>query len=177
MALSNRGFKKFHGVEEGLGFVRFTRGLGRKRILILKSSQQTVSNSDDQAPAADSPPVKITPLKKPRNETTESDKSLLESLHQDILIRVLCHVDHEDLARLKSVSKTVRSAVLEAKKSHFDYSTPRKSLPFRDPILVIEEDSNLSDQDGEIEPPNAPVRRRNLSRESDLSKISTVLFK
>uniref|UniRef100_A0A1J3D904 F-box protein n=1 Tax=Noccaea caerulescens TaxID=107243 RepID=A0A1J3D904_NOCCA len=177
MALSNGGFKirfnhsKFNGVEEGLGFFRFTRGLGRKRILILKSNQQTASNSD-QAPVVNSPPVK-----KPKSETTESNKSLLESLHQDILIRVLCHVDHEDLARLKRVSKTIRAAVFEAKKSHFDYSTPKKSLPFRDSILVLEEYSNLSDHDGEIEPPNAPIRRRNTNRESDLSKISTVLFK
>ncbi|CAE6136882.1 unnamed protein product [Arabidopsis arenosa] len=146
----------------GLGFVRFTRGLGRKRILISKSN----SNSD-RAPAYDSPPVK-----RPSDETTEYNRSLLESLHQDILIRVLCHVDHEDLATLKRVSKTIRKAVIEAKKSHFDYSTPKKRLPFRDAILVLEEDSDSSNQDDEMEPPNAPIRRRIISRESDLSKIS-----
>lgn len=50
---------------DGLGFVRFTRGLGRKRILI--------SNSD-LAPANDS------------SSPEESQRSLLESLHQDILV-------------------------------------------------------------------------------------------
>ncbi|ESQ38089.1 hypothetical protein EUTSA_v10029012mg [Eutrema salsugineum] len=178
MELSNERFDitskrcKFHGEEEGLGlgFVRFTRGLGRKRILISKSNEKIVSNSDQA-------PVKI-PLKRSKSETTESKKSMLESLHQDILICVLCHVDHEDLARLKRVSTTIRKAVLEAKKSHFDYSTPKKTLPFRDPLLILEEDStNLSDQDDEIEPPNAPIRRRNNNHESDLSKISMVLFK
>ncbi|KAF2575229.1 hypothetical protein F2Q70_00002553 [Brassica cretica] len=70
--------------------------------------------------------------------------------------------------------------VLEAKKSHFDYSTPKKALSFRDPLVTLNEDSNsnsTSDQDDEIEPPNAPTRRKNVSRESDLSKISMVLFK
>ncbi|KAF8092998.1 hypothetical protein N665_0393s0001 [Sinapis alba] len=176
MALSKGEFEisfshgKLHGSEEEvvrLGFVRFTRGLGSKRILFSKSNQETVSNSD-------SPPVKT--LSK-RSKTEPNTNSLLESLHQDILIRVLCHVDHDDLARLKRVSKTIRNAVLEAKKSHFDYSTPRKTLPFRDPTLILEEDSSLSDQNDAIEPPNAPFRRRKVNRESDLSKISMVLFK
>ncbi|XP_010467813.1 PREDICTED: F-box protein At4g05010-like [Camelina sativa] len=99
----------------------------------------------------------------------------------DILIRVLCHVDHEDLDTLKRVSKTIRKAVIEAKKSHFDYSTPKKRLPFRDAVLIMEEDSNSnwdsSSQSDEMEPPNAPIRRRTINRESDLSKISMVLFK
>lgn len=87
MSFSNGGFViKLNREEEGLGlgFVRFTRGLGRKRILISKSNQETNSNSD-RAPALDSPPVRIE-LKRPRNETAESDRSLLESLHQDILV-------------------------------------------------------------------------------------------
>jgi hypothetical protein len=86
-------------------------------------------------------------------------------------------VDHEDLATLKRVSKTIRKAVIEAKKSHFDYSTPKKRLPFRDAILILDSNSNSSSQDDEMEPPNAPIRRRFINRESDLSKISMVLFK
>ncbi|CAH8337595.1 unnamed protein product [Eruca vesicaria subsp. sativa] len=185
---------KLHGDEEEgvrLGFVRFTRGLGSKRILFSKLNQETLSNSDE----FDSPLVK--------RSKTEPNNSLLESLHQDILvsflfqkshfsvvfsdfdsyiklisqIRVLCHVDHDDLARLKRVSKTIRNAVLEAKKSHFDFSTPRKTLPFRDPISILEKDSSLSDRDDAIEPPNAPIQRRKLNSRSDLSRISMVLFK
>ncbi|CAH8333227.1 unnamed protein product [Eruca vesicaria subsp. sativa] len=167
MAFSNGGFSKFHGKEEalGLGLARITRGLGRKRILISKSNQENVSNSDQNL------------RKRSKSETTKSSNSVLESLHQDILIRVLCHVDHGDLERLKRVSKTIRNAVLEAKKSHFDYTTPKKTLSFRDPLVILDQDSNsngLSDQD---EPPNAPTRMKNVSRESDLSKISMVLFK
>lgn len=175
MALPNGEFEisfsqdKLQGSEEEverLGFVRFTRGLGSKRILFSKFNNETVSNSDQ----LDSPPVKVT-LKRSK---TEPNSSVLESLHQDILIRVLCHVDHDDLARLKRVSKTIRNAVLEAKKSHFDYSTPRKTLTF---TSILEKDSSLSDQDDAIEPPNAPFRRRKVNRGSDLSRISMVLFK
>ncbi|EOA21667.1 hypothetical protein CARUB_v10002090mg [Capsella rubella] len=153
----------------GLGFVRFTRGLGRKRILISKSNSDLLAHPAAANDSSPPPPPQ------------ESNRSLLESLHQDILIRVLCHVDHEDLSTLKRVSKTIRKAVIEAKKSHFDYSTPKKRLPFREAVLIMEEDSNsnsdLSNQSDEIEPPNAPVRRRSINRESDLSNISMVLFK
>ncbi|KFK32233.1 hypothetical protein AALP_AA6G214800 [Arabis alpina] len=127
---------KLHGEEDGLGFVRVTRGLlGRKRILISKTNQENVLNSDE-APVTEKIPVKRT-----KSET----KSMLESLHQDIL-------------------------VVEAKKSYFDLSTPKKTLHFRHPLLINEEDY-------EIEAPNAPIRRRINNRESDLSKISMVLFK
>ncbi|KAJ0250205.1 F-box protein [Hirschfeldia incana] len=177
MALSNGEFEitfshgKLQGTEEEvvrLGFLRFTRGLGSKRILFSKSNQETVSNSNQLDSS-----VKI-PLKRSK---TEPNSSVLESLHQDILIRVLCHVDHDDLERLKRVSKTIRNAVLEAKKSHFDYSTPRKTLPFRDQTSIVEQDKSLSDQDDAIEPPNAPFRRRKVNHGSDLSRISMVLFK
>lgn len=137
MALPNGEFEisfshgKLHGSDEEvvrLGFVRFTRGLRSKRILFSKSNHETVSNSD----LLDSPPVKM-PLKRSK---TEPNSSVLESLHQDILvcfyfknlislynfdfdsdiklvsqIRILCHVDHDDLKRLKRVSKTIRNAV------------------------------------------------------------------
>lgn len=79
MELSNGGFSKFQGNEEALGsgFVRLTRGLGRKRILISKSNQENVSYSDQNL------------LKRSKSETTESSNSVLESLHQDILVSSL----------------------------------------------------------------------------------------
>lgn len=87
MALPNGEFEisfsqdKLQGSEEEverLGFVRFTRGLGSKRILFSKFNNETVSNSDQ----LDSPPVKVT-LKRSK---TEPNSSVLESLHQDILV-------------------------------------------------------------------------------------------
>lgn len=86
-------------------------------------------------------------------------------------------MDHGDLERLKRVSKTIRNAVLEAKKSHFDYSTPKKTMSFRDPLVILDQDSNSNGLSDQEVPPYAPTRRKNVSRESDLSKISMALFK
>ena len=54
-----------------------------------------------------------TPLKRRCGEMVEEDaeKSILESVPQDILIRILCGVDHDDLKQLFHVSSTIRDAV------------------------------------------------------------------
>ena len=54
-----------------------------------------------------------TPLKRRCGKTVEEDaeKSILESVPQDILIRILCGVDHDDLKQLFHVSSTIRDAV------------------------------------------------------------------
>jgi hypothetical protein len=61
----------------GLGFVRYTRGLGRKRVLI---------SNDMEASPMDSAPK--TPTKKRCGESVvlEAKRSLLEALPQDILV-------------------------------------------------------------------------------------------
>ena len=54
-----------------------------------------------------------TPLKRRCGEMVEEDaeKSILESVPRDILIRILCGVDHDDLKQLFHVSSTIRDAV------------------------------------------------------------------
>ena len=64
----------------------------------------------------------------------DAEKSILESVPQDILIKVLCGVDHDDLKQLFHVSSTIRDATITARKSHFAYSTPSKVLVFRDSL-------------------------------------------
>lgn len=61
----------------GLGFVRYTRGLGRKRVLI---------SNDMEASPMDSAPK--TPTKKRCSEAgvLEAERSLLEALPQDVLV-------------------------------------------------------------------------------------------
>ncbi|KAM7264908.1 hypothetical protein ACFE04_002591 [Oxalis oulophora] len=153
-------------VEElGLGFVRYTRGLGRKRIVI--------SNNDD-SPTTPS-------LKRQCSERfdfLESDvddadnKSALEALPQDILIRILCGVEHKDLKQLFHVSKTIREATLIAKQWHFAYSTPTKYCAFRDA-------TDLSSNAEDSEAPNAPRQARvHMSRLTgkNLGSISVALF-
>ncbi|KAM1363730.1 hypothetical protein ACFX15_028076 [Malus domestica] len=97
-----------------LGFVKYTRALGRKRI--------GISNNGEEASPADLYPN--TPLKKQRSgkmiwESKTAASSALEALPQEILIKVVCGVDHDDLKRLFRVSKAIREATLVAKQWHF----------------------------------------------------------
>ncbi|KAL1567348.1 F-box protein-like protein [Salvia divinorum] len=57
-----------------------------------------------------------------------SGKSVLEDLPQEILIRILCGVEHEDLESLLLASKTMRDAAVIAKRTHFAYNTPSKRV-------------------------------------------------
>ncbi|CAL9226292.1 unnamed protein product [Arabidopsis halleri] len=184
MALTKRGFVmnsngRFHGEEEelelGLGSVRFTRGLGRKRILISSSVRESLSRSAVEIPVA----VESSPVKRQRRTivSVSSEKSRLESLPQDLLIRVICGVDHEDLKSLKLVSKSIREASLVAKRLHFAYTTPKKTRAFRNSV-ELEEISDSNYQEDAIEPPNAPSHYRwtKAKRKEQLSSVSVALF-
>ncbi|KAE9599308.1 hypothetical protein Lal_00043858 [Lupinus albus] len=112
-----------------------TKTLGRKRV--------------EASPSA-------TPLKRVCSGgiTFNSENSPLEALPLDILIGVLCCVEHEDLNQLFHVSKTIREATLIAKVTHFEYKTPKKKIVFYDPM----DNANGSH---DIEAPNAPLRKSN----------------
>ncbi|VVB12196.1 unnamed protein product [Arabis nemorensis] len=149
----NVGGGGFHGEEDelelGLGSVRFTRGLGRKRILISSSVRESLSRSAVEIPVTESPPVnKLSSLKRQRSRATVS-KSGLESLPQELLSLI-------------------------AKSSHFAYTTPRKIRAFRNPIDL--DDSSHREED--IEPPNAPKHYRwtKAKRKEQLSSVSVALF-
>ncbi|CAM9000727.1 unnamed protein product [Rhodiola kirilowii] len=114
----------------GLGAVRSTRGLGRKRVRISKEVKAESCCCE-----------------------FESNVSPLESLPQDLLIRVLCGVGHGDLKQLVLVSKSVMKAALVAKRLHFAYSTPTKVKAFRNNM-------DMKDSDVEIEAPAAPRQSR-----------------
>ncbi|MCL7046156.1 hypothetical protein MKW94_013246 [Papaver nudicaule] len=98
---------------EGSDFVNCTRALRRKRI--------TVSNNMGSFPF--NSPIR-TPLKKQRSITLLDSENLsllpqdilsLESLPQDILVSILCCVEHEDLKQLVHVSKSMKDAVSNIK--------------------------------------------------------------
>lgn len=181
MALGRKcggGLKEKRGVnhEERLGLelgsVRYTRGLGRKRILISNDLEMTTTS-----PISDS--AFKTPLKKrcaePEVMDVDSEKSLLESVPQDILIRILCGVDHDDLKRLFHVSSSIREATLIAKKSHFAYSTPSKIRAFGNTIDLDDSKEFVESE----EAPNAPKQprpRRSRLNHKKLADISVALF-
>ncbi|WJZ96290.1 hypothetical protein VitviT2T_014989 [Vitis vinifera] len=167
MALGRRHGSQMKGGDEelGLGFAPVTRSLSRKRILVS-------SNTESSSPSS----VLRTPLKRRCGEMVEekAEKSMLEAMPQDILIRILCGVDHDDLKQLFHVSNTIRDATLIAKKSHFAYSTPSKVQTFRSP-LDPEESSGFDD----LQTPDAPKQSRHFRsrlRGRKLSGIAIALF-
>ncbi|MED6145141.1 hypothetical protein PIB30_022284 [Stylosanthes scabra] len=149
---------------EGYNYTR-TRSLGRKRV---------VSSNVEGSPL-DSDPV-MTPIKRVCSGrfNFNSERSLLEALPLDILIRVLCGVDHEDLGQLLYVSKTISEAAEVAKRFHFEYNTPKKKT-----FDSFHCSLNFNDAKGfeEIAAPKAPLRKYK-SRLSDgkLASISVALF-
>ncbi|GMI91508.1 F-box stress induced 2 [Hibiscus trionum] len=155
--------------ESRLGLVRCTLGLGRKRVGISKEMEEIT------------PATKVPLLKRQCSERivmvlTANDcheKSPLESLPQDVLIRIICGVNHEDLSQLLSVSKSIREATVIAKLSHFAYSTPTKVKAFRTSLGF--EESNLLD---DIEAPNAPRQWRShaATNRKKLADITVALF-
>ncbi|KAK9714765.1 hypothetical protein RND81_06G118200 [Saponaria officinalis] len=150
--------------------------LGRKRILISNNS------CDLEHFCADF--ECFTPLKKLCSQeihvedefSTKCSTSLLEALPQELLIKVICGVDHDDLKQLFFVSKTVRASALIAKKLHFAYSTPSKTKAFRNSIDML----NTLEFSEEIEAPNAPKQARKMNRKrldrKKLDEVATALF-
>ncbi|KAM1384701.1 hypothetical protein EV1_036468 [Malus domestica] len=154
-----------------LGFVKYTRALGRKRI--------GISNNGEGDSPADLYPK--TPLKKQRSgemvwESETAASSALEALPQEILLKIVCGVDHDDLKQLFHVSKAIREVTLIAKQWHFAYSTPSKTPAFRTAIDFSDSNSCLD----EIEAPNAPKQWRQMHRklpnEKKLAGLSVNLF-
>ncbi|XP_065628549.1 F-box protein At1g61340 [Quercus suber] len=106
--------------ELGLGYVRYARAFGRKRILI---------SNHFQGLAIDSAPKTLSKKMCGKRLGLDSERSFLEALPQDILlvklelkidissfffakqIRVLCGVNHKDFKQLFHVSKSIREAL------------------------------------------------------------------
>uniref|UniRef100_A0A1J3HWY3 F-box protein n=1 Tax=Noccaea caerulescens TaxID=107243 RepID=A0A1J3HWY3_NOCCA len=157
------------GLGLGLEFVQYKRGFGRKRVLI--SSGDEIGDSI------------LTSKISSKNQTSASDgqSQELEDLPQDVLVRIICGVEHEDLKPLFQVSKTIREATLVAKQSHFAYNTPRKTSVFHRDLFGFDKPFGLADDNGdEIEAPGAPLQKRyrlsRINRDEDNSGVSVALF-
>lgn len=64
--------------------------------------------------------------KTPRVEGCDSE-SRLEALPMDLLVKVLCHLHHDQLRAVFHVSQRIRMAVIVARQFHFNYTTPDRS--------------------------------------------------
>ncbi|CAA0809385.1 F-box protein [Striga hermonthica] len=54
-------------------------------------------------------------------------ESRLESLPMDLLVKILCHLHHDQLRAVFHVSQKIRKAVVIARQFHFNYTTPDRS--------------------------------------------------
>ncbi|CAJ1936326.1 unnamed protein product [Sphenostylis stenocarpa] len=142
-----------------LGFegYSYTTALGRKRVVLLHNKEGS------------------SPLKRMCSEkiTIDSERSPLEALPFDILLKVLCGVDHEDLEQLVRVSKTIREATVIAKKTNFEYKTPKKKTFAIPRPFGLEGGSEFE----EIEAPSAPLRKpKSKLIGKNLGSITMALF-
>ncbi|CAN7111493.1 hypothetical protein BRARA_A02535 [Brassica rapa] len=164
--------KQRRGVEEGglgieLELVQYKRGFGRKRVLISETRDSVFTS-----------PVGTISSRKLCDKTlgTGGQSRELEDLPLDILVKIICGVEHEDLKQLFHVSKTIREATLIAKQSHFAYSTPRKTLIFQLGRYGLDKPFDLGED--KIEAPAAPLQKRyrRINRNEDNSGVSVALF-
>ncbi|XP_059623446.1 F-box protein At4g35930 [Cornus florida] len=123
------------------------KDLGKKRVAVLDDQQTgndvVLNKGVHQSPSVLSPekfgfgPV-VGPLdiikqnnlmrtpKTPRAEDYRFE-SRLESLPMDLLVKILCHLHHDQLRAVFHVSQRIRKAVLLARQFHFNYTTPDRS--------------------------------------------------
>ncbi|EEF31240.1 F-box protein At4g35930 [Ricinus communis] len=113
--------------------------LGKKRVAVLTNKK---AEGDDimieNNSVIDKSPLMLSPVdllkhsylvrtpKTPRTEDCESD-SRLESLPMDLLVKILCHLHHDQLRAVFHVSRRIRRAVVLARQFHFNYTTPDRS--------------------------------------------------
>ncbi|KAG9442744.1 hypothetical protein H6P81_018598 [Aristolochia fimbriata] len=132
-----------------LRYSRVTRSctdIGKKRVLVL-DSEKVEDNLLPSKVVAHTPPMlsperpNFSPLlglngiklqklpgtpKTPRTPDFDSE-SRLESLPMDLLVKILCHLHHDQLRAVFHVSRRIRKAVQLARQYHFNYTTPDRS--------------------------------------------------
>ncbi|KAJ0240745.1 F-box protein [Hirschfeldia incana] len=64
--------------------------------------------------------------KTPQAEPCDSE-SQFESLPMDLLVKIVCHLHHDELKAVFHVSQRIRAAAVIARQYHFNYTTPDRS--------------------------------------------------
>ncbi|CAN4116735.1 unnamed protein product [Withania somnifera] len=119
--------------------------LGKKRVAVI-TSDETNDQTAVQNTVADKSPTFLSPVKfcyvsantpidvSKQNKLQMTPKtpaafectseSRLESLPMDLLVKILCHLHHDQLKAVFHVSQKIRKAVIQARIFHFNYTTP-----------------------------------------------------
>ncbi|GFP88168.1 F-box protein at4g35930 [Phtheirospermum japonicum] len=124
--------------------------LGKKRVEVLNAKQTGGEHSEiPQIKNIDSSPAPLSPIRfqlaplfgptevfsqsnlhnTPRTPCAEQyeSESRLESLPIDLLVKILCHLHHDQLRAVFHVSQKIRKAVVIARQFHFNYTTPDRT--------------------------------------------------
>ncbi|XP_021908102.1 F-box protein At4g35930 [Carica papaya] len=112
--------------------------LGKKSVALMAAKNAEHNDHAVQSKVMDKSPLMLSPVdvlkqnalvrtpKTPRMEEYDSE-SRLESLPMDLLVKILCHLHHDQLRAVFHVSQRIRKAVLLARQFHFNFTTPDRS--------------------------------------------------
>ncbi|KAM3394478.1 F-box protein [Capsicum galapagoense] len=122
--------------------------LGKKRVAVI-TSDETKDQAALQNNVIDASPIFLSPVKfcygsvnTPIDVTKQNklqmtpktpgafectSESRLESLPMDLLVKILCHLHHDQLKAVFHVSQKMRKAVIQARLFHFNYTTPDRT--------------------------------------------------
>jgi hypothetical protein len=112
--------------------------LGKKRVAVMDADLTVISSPSIMSPVrygvgsgvGSIDLIKLNNLQKtpktPRAEECDSE-SRLESLPMDILVKIMCHLHHDQLRAVFHVSSRIRTAVTQARQYYFNYTTPDRS--------------------------------------------------
>nr|XP_043618140.1 F-box protein At4g35930-like [Erigeron canadensis] len=106
--------------------------LGKKRVAIFDENHVILSSPERSRYAA-GPPVDLFKENNSLPSTPRPDfgvidyESRLESLPMELLVKILCHMHHDQLKAVFHVSERIRTAVIVARRFHFNYTTPDRS--------------------------------------------------
>ncbi|KAG8080124.1 hypothetical protein GUJ93_ZPchr0007g3593 [Zizania palustris] len=134
---------------------------------ILRRKRVAVST----VPIPSGPHSPVRTLRKQRSTRLHMDEddtvSLLESLPQEILVKLLCKVNHSDLKHLLLVSKPVSKATTMARELHFAFATPSSKI-------VFGVDENSEEEGGPWAPKQYRVARSRI-QDKNLASITVNL--
>ncbi|KAJ0703551.1 putative F-box domain-containing protein [Helianthus annuus] len=129
-----------------------------------------------------------TPKMQQPNGDLSDYESRLESLPMELLVKILCHLHHDQLRAVFHVSERVRKAVVIARQFYFNYTTPdrsRQELLCTSTPLPTEHWPFVSKGDGkskDLKLPSTPKAPRHGPRPpsrlklTEMRQIAAVLF-
>ncbi|CAH2076554.1 unnamed protein product [Thlaspi arvense] len=129
-------------------------------------------------------------LKTPKTPQADpcNSESQFESLPMDLLVKIVCHLHHDQLKAVFHVSQRIRKATLIARQYHFNYTTPDRSRQEMLSVMTpmpINRWPFLSKGDGNptmVSSPHTPKAPRHAPRPpfrtklTEMKQITAVLF-